>query len=45
MATIRQCLAALGVTTAEIFATCGNVADEVRAPRARMRPAPALRGI
>jgi hypothetical protein len=32
MATIRQCLAALGVTTAEAFASCAGVAEEARAP-------------
>ena len=39
MATIRQCLAALGVTTAEVFAGCGGTAEEVRAPCARVRHA------
>ena len=43
MATIRQCLAALGVTTAEVFASCGNTAEEARAPCARAQHAARIR--
>ena len=43
MATIRQCLAALGVMTGEAFASCAGVAEEARAAAAKRLGAPALR--